>query len=118
MRAKTILTVLFLVSIGVAAFAILYALPQRVDPEAQTSEILVAAVPLAAGTLLRAHDVIWHPFPVIRTNLPAAQCDAHATVRAYKRLSGVEHAFRSLKTVDLELFADEMGATLDLSPAA
>src|SRR3984893_12360673 len=28
---------------------------------------------------------------------------AHATVRAYKSLSGVEHAFRSLKTVDLEL---------------
>ena len=48
MRAKTILTVLFLVSIGVAAFAILHALPQRVDPEAQTSEILVAAVPLAS----------------------------------------------------------------------
>jgi hypothetical protein len=40
---------------------------------------------------------------VIRTNLPAAQCDAHPTVRAYKSLSGVEHAFRSLKTVDLEL---------------
>src|SRR5246127_919104 len=40
---------------------------------------------------------------VIRTNLPAAQSDAAATVRAYKRLSGVEHAFRSLKTVDLEL---------------
>ena len=45
--------------------------------------------------------------------LPAAQSDAptgqargltaHATVRAYKSLSGVEHAFRSLKTVDLEL---------------
>jgi hypothetical protein len=33
----------------------------------------------------------------------AAQSDAAATVRAYKRLSGVEHAFRSLKTVDLEL---------------
>ena len=50
---------------------------------------------------------------VIRTNLPATQSDAptgqargltaHATVRAYKSLSGVEHAFRSLKTVDLEL---------------
>ncbi len=50
---------------------------------------------------------------VIRTNLPAAQSDAptgqargltaHATVRAYKSLSGVERAFRSLKTVDLEL---------------
>src|SRR6201993_3631772 len=42
---------------------------------------------------------------VIRTNLPAAQFDAAATVRAYKSLSGVEHAFRSLKTVDLELRA-------------
>ena len=40
---------------------------------------------------------------VIRTNLPAAHSDAPATVRAYKSLSGVEHAFRSLKTVDLEL---------------
>jgi len=50
---------------------------------------------------------------VIRTSLPAAPFDAatgpargltaHATVRAYKSLSGVEHAFRSLKTVDLEL---------------
>ncbi len=40
---------------------------------------------------------------VIRTNLPAVHSDAAATVRAYKSLSGVEHAFRSLKTVDLEL---------------
>src|SRR5690242_9775450 len=40
---------------------------------------------------------------VVRTNLPVAQSDAAATVRAYKSLSGVEHAFRSLKTVDLEL---------------
>src|SRR5947207_3800413 len=31
---------------------------------------------------------------VVRTNLPAAQSDAAATVRAYKSLSGVEHAFR------------------------
>src|SRR6266566_8461719 len=40
---------------------------------------------------------------VVRTNLLTAQSDAAATVRAYKSLSGVEHAFRSLKTVDLEL---------------
>jgi hypothetical protein len=40
---------------------------------------------------------------VVRTNLPAAQSDAAATVRAYKSLSGVEHAFRALKTVDLDL---------------
>jgi len=38
--------------------------------------------------------------------LPAAHsdaADAAATERAYKSLSGVEHAFRSLKTVHLEL---------------
>src|SRR2546423_9333098 len=40
---------------------------------------------------------------VVRTNLPAAQSDAAATVRAYKSLSGVERALRSMKTVDLEL---------------
>jgi len=40
---------------------------------------------------------------VVRTNLPAEHSDAAATVRAYKSLSGVEHAFRSLKTVDFEL---------------
>src|SRR5438093_133007 len=40
---------------------------------------------------------------VVRTNLPAEHSDAAATVRAYKSLSGVEHAFRSLKTVDLDL---------------
>src|SRR5436190_813695 len=40
---------------------------------------------------------------VVRTSLPAEHSDTAATVRAYKSLSGVEHAFRSLKTVDLEL---------------
>ena len=40
---------------------------------------------------------------VLRTNLPVEQSDAAATVRAYKSLAHVEHAFRSLKTIDLEL---------------
>jgi hypothetical protein len=40
---------------------------------------------------------------VVRTSLPAAQSDTAATVRAYKSLAGVEQAFRSIKTVDLEL---------------
>jgi hypothetical protein len=43
---------------------------------------------------------------VVRTNLPAAHSDTPATVRAYKSLSGVEHAFRSLKTVDLVCVLD------------
>jgi Transposase DDE domain len=40
---------------------------------------------------------------VVRTSLPATQSDAASTVHAYKSLAGVERAFRSLKTVDLEL---------------
>jgi len=40
---------------------------------------------------------------VVRTNLAVEQSDAASTVRAYKNLSVVERAFRSLKTVDLEL---------------
>jgi transposase len=40
---------------------------------------------------------------VVRTSLPAAALDDAGTVAAYKRLGGVERAFRSLKTVDLEV---------------
>ncbi len=37
---------------------------------------------------------------VIRTSLPESELDGPGTVRAYQRLSSVERAFRSLKTVD------------------
>lgn len=40
---------------------------------------------------------------VIRTNVPAAAMPATDVVRSYKQLSGVERAFRSLKTVDLHV---------------
>lgn len=40
---------------------------------------------------------------VLRTNVPQESLSAADTVRAYKSLAGVERAFRSLKTVDLEL---------------
>lgn len=40
---------------------------------------------------------------VLRTNVPQASLSAADTVRAYKSLACVERAFRSLKTVDLEL---------------
>jgi transposase len=40
---------------------------------------------------------------VIRTSMPAEHLDAAETVQAYKDLSRVERAFRSLKTVDLEI---------------
>lgn len=40
---------------------------------------------------------------VIRTSVPVARFSAEDTVRAYKDLSAVERAFRSLKTVDLKV---------------
>ena len=40
---------------------------------------------------------------VLRTNLPAHRLSASDAVKAYKSLARVERAFRSLKTVDLEL---------------
>ena len=40
---------------------------------------------------------------IVRTNLSAEQLDAQNTVRTYKRLSTVERAFRSIKTVDLKV---------------
>jgi pilus assembly protein CpaB len=62
MRAKTILALLFLVSLGVAATVVLRSLPQKSEAAAEAAgreEILVATMPLAAGTLLRAPDVTW-----------------------------------------------------------
>lgn len=40
---------------------------------------------------------------MIRTSVPAAQLDANQAVQAYKDLARVERAFRSLKTIDLEI---------------
>lgn len=64
MRAKMILSVLFLISLGVAALVILRALPAYVVATAPAAsvpkaEILAAKVPLAAGTLLRDQDLVW-----------------------------------------------------------
>jgi transposase len=40
---------------------------------------------------------------VIRTNVPSAVFSSEQAVRSYKSLSGVERAFRSLKTMDLHV---------------
>jgi pilus assembly protein CpaB len=83
MRAKTILAMLFLVSLGVAAMVVLRSLPQKSEaaPEAAgREEILVAAMPLAAGTLLRAPDVTWQaisrpaePGEIVRPSAPVRE---------------------------------------------
>jgi Transposase DDE domain len=59
-------------------------------------------------TWRRRHDVIAQEAAldglyVIRTSVSAQQLDAAAAVAAYKSLSNVERAFRSLKTVDLHV---------------
>ena len=61
MPAKTILTLLFLISLGAAVIVCLHALPQRLNPDTATAkeEILVATAALPSGTLLRAKDVVW-----------------------------------------------------------
>src|SRR5437899_1976596 len=59
MRAKTLLTILFLLSLGVAAWLFLHALPQNATADVQPTpkeEVLVAAGPLAAGTLRGRRD--------------------------------------------------------------
>jgi pilus assembly protein CpaB len=63
LRAKTILALLFLISLGVVVILCLHALPQRViaDTAAARQRILVATTRLPAGTLLRAKDVVWQP---------------------------------------------------------
>src|SRR5258708_19363976 len=40
---------------------------------------------------------------VVRTNVKASLLDSSSVVRAYKGLSNAERAFRSLKTVDIEI---------------
>jgi Transposase DDE domain len=56
----------------------------------------------------RDHDAIaaeaaLDGFYVLRTNVPADVLNPADTVRAYKSLANVERAFRSLKTVDLDI---------------
>jgi pilus assembly protein CpaB len=62
MRAKTLLTILFLLSLAVAAIVLLRAMPQFAGTavaEAAKDEILVATAPLSSGTLLRPQDLVW-----------------------------------------------------------
>jgi transposase len=48
-------------------------------------------------------DAAWDGIYVLRTNVPTERLDRDQTVLAYKRLATVERAFRSLKSVDLNV---------------
>jgi Transposase DDE domain len=55
------------------------------------------------NTAAIASEAALDGFYVLRTNVPADLLNSAATVLAYKSLSDVERAFRSVKTVDLEI---------------
>jgi pilus assembly protein CpaB len=71
MRAKTILILLFSVSVVVAGIAFVQTMPKG-GATAPKEQILATTMPLPAGTLLRAQDVTW---------IPATQTESDETVR-------------------------------------
>ncbi len=100
MRAKTILTVLFLISLAVAAIVVVHTLPMQVDANTNLArdEVLVATVPLEAGTFLRPLDVTWAPI--------ARAAEADEIVRPS------EAARRAKPEIDEETRAPLYGAAL------
>src|SRR6266404_4372892 len=60
MRAKTLLTILFVISLVIGAIAFVQIMPKG-GANAPREQILAATVALPAGTLLRAQDVTWQP---------------------------------------------------------
>jgi len=59
MRAKTLLTGLFVISIVVAAIAFMQVMSQKGGATVPKEQVLAATMMLPAGTLLRAQDVTW-----------------------------------------------------------
>jgi hypothetical protein len=80
----------------------------RVIERFHMSKHIELSIADTAFTWQRRHDVIAQEAAldglyVIRTSVSAQQLDAAAAVAAYKRLSNVERAFRSMKTVDMHV---------------
>src|SRR5215831_15127776 len=59
MRTKPLVTVLFIISLVVAAVVATHILSQKGGTTAPKAQILVATLPLPQGTLLREQDVTW-----------------------------------------------------------
>ena len=96
MPAKTILTILFLISLGVAVTVFLHALPQPLSagPVIANNEVLVVTTTLPAGTLLRVKDVAWQPITktepgqILRPSNPVNSRGAAAEEQALGDLYG------------------------------
>ena len=66
-------------------------------------EIADATFAFARKTAAIAAEAALDGLYAVRTSLPATALDDSATVRSYKSLALVEHAIRSMKTVDLHV---------------
>src|SRR5437016_1747290 len=102
MPAKTILTLLFLISLCVVVILGLRALPRGIDVITASSkdEILVAATALPGGTLLRAKDVAWKHILGVVQNVRVLAIDPLET-----RPNGAATSFG--RTVTLEVMPDQ-----------
>jgi pilus assembly protein CpaB len=131
MRAKTILTVLFLISLTVAVIVILRALPDMTGTaakEAARDEILVATATLPTGTLLRPQDVVWEraksetqPGEIVRPQAPAREAklelDEEARSVAYgAALRKALHAGDPIRRADIVKPGDREFLQIVLSP--
>jgi pilus assembly protein CpaB len=77
MRAKTLLTGLFVISLFVGAVAFMQIMAQKSSANAPKEHILATTMPLPVGTLVRAQDVSWQavsetePDEIVRPNATA-----------------------------------------------
>jgi pilus assembly protein CpaB len=94
--AKAILTILFLISFGIAVIVFLHALPQPLSAgtSAERTQILVATTTLPAGTLLRSKDVAWQgttraePGQILRPSGSAINASASLDQQARAEIYG------------------------------
>jgi pilus assembly protein CpaB len=131
MRAKTILTVLFLISLAVAVVVIFRALPGMTGTAAQEAardEILVATAALPAGTLLRPQDVVWErakgetqpgeivrPEPAFREAKPELDEEARSVAYGAALRKGL-HAADPIRRADIVKPGDREFLQIVLSP--
>jgi pilus assembly protein CpaB len=98
MRAKTILTMLFLVSLGVVSVLVLHSVQWTgrtgEAKAAEPVEVLAAAAQLAPGTLLRSQDVTWGTVSeipagaIVRPTMAARSANADSDRKARAEVFG------------------------------
>jgi len=88
MRAKPLVTVLFIISLVVAAVVATHILSQNGGTTGPKAQILVATLPLPQGTLLREQDVTWQevtetqPGQIVRPSASALEAKPELDTQA------------------------------------